>query len=309
MILVTGCTGFIGKHLVKKLLASGYEVLGLSRKQIISKAQRFRTLKFDIKDKHFFKNLKEYADEIEAVIHLAALVPKRGILPDFQQLMNVNVHATLNLLEYVAENCKARFIYASSASVYGFPKTLPVDETYPLKPLGFYPMSKLFGEFLCEKFREDGMQVISLRISAPYGPGYSSETVIPIFLNRVLKCEDIIVFGEGGRSQDFIYIKDVIDGLMKALVSEKTGIYNLGSGRETTMLALAQTILDILPNSTSRILLGTKPDPQESYRMCLDITKIQEELGFTPRYSLREGLKDFKENLNSDLDVPFVIES
>jgi len=307
MILVTGVTGFIGKHLVKRLLSSGYEVLGLSRKQIISRDRRFRALKFDIRDRHLFKNLKEYSNEIEAVIHLAAWIPKRGILPDFRQLMDANVYATLNLLEYVTENCKSRFIYASSASVYGHYKTLPVAETHPLRPHGFYPISKLFGEFLCEEFRENGMQVIALRISAPYGPGYSNETVIPIFLNRGLKCEDITVFGKGIRSQDFIYIEDVIEGLMAALASKETGICNLASGQETTMLALAQSILNVIPNSTSRILLGTKPDPQESYRMCLDIATIREKLGFTPGYSLMEGLADFRENLGSDLRVPFVI--
>jgi nucleoside-diphosphate-sugar epimerase len=152
----------------------------------------------------------------------------------------------LNLLKFICEAGIKKFVYVSSSLVYGHPEDLPVEERHIISPANSYVLSKFIGESFCENVRiQQSKQVISLRISSPYGPYYTHRTVIPTFIEKAISSQDITVFGTGRRTQDFIYINDVIEGIIKFFFSSTSGIFNLGSGKETTMISLAQTILSI----------------------------------------------------------------
>ena len=134
--------------------------------------------------------------------------------------------------------------------------------------------------------------MVILRISAPYGPGQSPNNVIPIFIKNALANKDIQIFGTGRRSQDFIYIDDVARAFLAAVKTDRSGIYNIGSGESTSTLKLAKTILKTLPESHSKIVFSGV-DPQENYRLRMDISKTEKELKFSPTIMIEEGIQKY----------------
>ena len=306
---MTGATGFVGKHLVRRLLDEGYEVLGLSRRLKHTKRKGLEIIKLDITHASLCQKLKIYARDLVGIIHLAALVPKLGVMGSVEQLVRVNSLSTLRLLEFMRENNIEKFLYASTSSIYGYAESLPVNESAQPRPIDFYPdfypFSKYLGEIFCDQFRLKYRRKITvLRISAPYGLGYSIKTVIPIFMEKAAKSEDIIVFGSGKRSQDYIYIDDVVEGIFRVFISKDcNGVYNLATGKSTSTLELAKAILAIYPESKSHIITNTQPDLQEGYSLCLEISKLHEATGFLPKFSLKQGLLDFKEKWDKNLKL------
>ncbi len=217
-ILITGKTGFIGKHVFSLLRDKGFEVIGLSAED------------FDLCDnKKLTKFFKK--NHFETIIHLAARVPKTNQEEEQRLSMIENVISTLNILEQFKNSKTERFIFASGISV-----------TAQLESL--YVLSKYFGEILSQYYQKKfNKKIIILRISAPYGPGQSPTNVIPIFIKNALSNKKIEIFGSGERSQDFIYIDDIARAFLLATKSKKSGIYNIGSGETTSTKKLAKMIL------------------------------------------------------------------
>lgn len=282
-VLVTGATGFIGQHVFRLIKKNKFKVVGVSVDG--GQIDKEEIFKLDLCDSHklskFFKK-----NHFETIIHLAARVPQTSSEEGQKLSLIDNVTSTLNILEEFKKSKAHKFIFASGISVASQRNSL-------------YVLSKYLGEILSEYYEEQfNKQVIILRISAPYGPGQRPNNVIPIFIKNALTNKDIQVFGTGKRSQDFIYVDDVAQAFLAATKSKKTGIYNVGSGGSTSMKKLAQIILKVLPKSHSKIVFSGK-DPEENYRLKMDINKTKRDLKFIPKIMIEEGIKKYVENCHN----------
>lgn len=298
-ILLSGASGFIGRHLFAKLRKEGNDVIGIDLKAGKIGSSKIIALDLTKKQKiyQFFKNQKFYA-----FIHLAAKVPKSPDDLFSQKNLLENIISTLSLLESFNQSGGEKFIYASGVTVIGYPQENPVDENHPLAPVNYYTMSKLFAELLCEQFRiRTNKKIISLRISAPYGPGQNPNSVIPFFIQEALASRDIPILGSGKRSQDFVYVSDVVDAVTPALKMDCSGIYNIGSGQTTSTIKLAKIILKAIPQSKSKIVYSKKLDPEEKYRLKLDISKAKRELKYSPKVKIDEGIDQYIKYIRANI--------
>lgn len=287
MILVTGATGFIGRHIFNHLDNLGYVVVGISKNG--GKVGKRKIRKLDLGDGKqiccLFKQLP-----IRAVIHAAALTLK-GQDGDHEKILRTNVLGTYLILEQCVLGSVKRFIYFSSASVYSRSGVLFRTPETAVAPAGFYGVTKLAGEDVLLSFPKSKIQMLSLRLASVFGPGQRKDSVLPIFLGKALKNEALMIDGKGWRSQDFVYIKDVIQAIMLSLKTKTTGTFNIGSGRETSLFSLAKTIIKAT-GSESPIVLSNSAGADES-RFSLNIDLARKKLGYNPKYSLLTGLKDY----------------
>jgi len=240
-ILVTGGAGFIGSHIVDKLLTAGFEVFVIDNlctgqwENIAPHQTRknFHFIQGDILDLDLIKNITQ---DVDAVFHEAALIEVTKSIENPLLTNEVNVTGTLSLLKACLDSNVKHFIYASSAAVYGKTETLPINESLVPQPISPYGASKLAAESYCKPFPQVfGLENVCLRYSNVYGPRqtygpYSG--VITIFINQLLDNQPPIIQGDGEQTRDFVNIKDVVDASMLALTRKNAvgEVFNIGSG-------------------------------------------------------------------------------
>ena len=277
--LVTGATGFVGRALTARLIAEGWEVAALVRDPARLPAG-VEGIVFDLAGPDRPPIDRPY----DAVFHLAAQLPA----PDVTSYTEFNVELTGDLLDAAWRAGVGRFVYMSSISVIGTPEVLPVREDHPIAPNNPYSMSKYCAENICVTSHAGGQPVVSLRLTSPYGPGMAEGTVLPIFVDRALRGEQLRWHGEGSRAQDFVHVDDVAAGCIAAATASAPGpLYNLASGTATTMRALAEMIAD---ETGATAAASGQPDPQDGVRWDISIDRARAELGYDPRIALADGL-------------------
>jgi UDP-glucose 4-epimerase len=300
-VLVTGGAGFIGSHIVDRLLAEDVEVIVLDsmhsgRLENIEKhlkQSNFRFVKGDVRDVGLVRDLFK---GIDAVFHLAALVSVPGSIENPVLTNDVNVNGTLNLLVASADSEVKRFVYASSSAVYGETKTVPIDEEFPTKPLSPYGASKLAAESYVKSFNEVfGLRTVCLRYFNVYGPrqGWSDySSVITQFIKRFVNDCPPVIFGDGRQTRDFVSVADVVEANMLAL-TEKGVVgetFNVATGKSTTINHLAELIAQIVGKTYE----GKHEKPREGdiKHSVADISKATRELKYVPKMTLQKGLED-----------------
>jgi len=304
--LVTGAAGFIGYHLSTSLLKRGFEVYGVDD---LSRGSAKRVEELRKIGMNFFKidvcDLSKVRDLVsrtrpDVVVHLAALisVPESFEKPELYR--RVNAYGTWVVASAANEARVERFVYMSSAAVYGDPLYLPIDEKHPTKPVSPYGLSKLEGERWALKAFQAGCSII-LRLFNVYGPGQSTEYagVITRFIERLSRGEPPIIFGDGNQTRDFIHIADVVDAVIKASTTSlaESEILNVGSGKAVKIIDLARLLIRLFGLDLEPIHADPRPgDIRHSYA---DISRIKRVLGWQPKISLEEGLKRLVENLRS----------
>jgi UDP-glucose 4-epimerase len=305
-VLVTGGAGFVGSHLVDRLLKEGLEVVVLDDlsggkieniKQHIGK-ESFRFVRGDIRNYHL---VKELATNVDAVFHLAALisVPESIRNPDLTD--DVNVDGTLSLLKAFEDSDVKRFVYASSCAVYGEADSLPVREDFPLKPISPYGVSKVAAENYVRVFhRICGLETVCLRFFNVYGPrqAYSDYSgVITQFLNRVSSNLHLVIFGDGEQTRDFVHVQDVVEANMLALRTEQIAgeTFNIGTGTAVTINQLADMLLEVTSRTDLKVS-HSRPKKGEIKHSVADISKAKIKLHYHPKVSLENGLKDLTGN-------------
>jgi len=304
-VLVTGGAGFIGSHIVDSLLAKDFEVTVLDNlssgkmkniEQHLNK-ENLHFIKGDIRDDDA---VKQAVKDIDAVFHEAALVSVTRSVENPFPTNEVNVTGTLNLLKASLEVSVKRFIYASSASVYGETETLPKKETLPTRPISPYATSKLAAENYCKAFHKVyGLETVSLRYFNVYGPRQTHgpySGVITIFTNRLLNDEPPIIYGDGTQTRDFTDVQDAVQASMLSLkcknaVGEE---FNVATGKQTTINQLAQTLLR-LTGKTSLQPKHTDPREGDIKHSYADISKARRVLGYEPKITLKDGLNTLVE--------------
>ncbi|MEM2083640.1 MAG: SDR family oxidoreductase [Nitrososphaerota archaeon] len=301
-ILVTGGAGFIGSHLVDELINRGYKVIVLDnfysgkignlRKNL--KNKNFKLIKGDIRN---IKDVKKAIKNVNAIFHLAAIVSVPLSIKNPILVNEVNVIGSLNVLKIAIEENVDKFIYVSSCAVYGEAENLPIKEEDKLNPLSPYASSKISVEYYCKVFyKAYGLKTICLRYFNVYGPRQKTGEyagVIPIFIQRIKNDKPPIIYGDGNQTRDFVYVKDVVDASIKALEKEEAigEIFNIGSGEAITINQLAETLLKILGKEKLKPIYEKERvgDIKNSYA---NIDKAKKILGYEPKYTIIDGLKE-----------------
>jgi UDP-glucose 4-epimerase len=294
-ILVTGGAGFIGSHLVDALIQRGHQVvvvdnLSTGRLENINGAAIFYQV--DIGSPELERIFEKERPEI--VDHQAAQTVIQRSMEDPVFDAKQNILGSLNLVLQCLRFGVKKIVYASSAGIYGEPKYLPVDESHPVTPISYYGISKHTVEhYLSLSHPQNSLSYAVLRYSNVYGPRQSPKGeagVVAIFARQMLQGERPTIFGKGDKTRDYVYVADVVTANLLAMEKSISGVFNIGTGAETS----DQEMFDLLAE-----LAGYKGNPHyapvrkgEIYRICLDSSKAQKEIGWQPQFALREGLAE-----------------
>lgn len=293
-ILVTGGAGFIGSHLVDRLIQEGNEVIVVDnlstgkRKNVNKKAQFY---KMDIQSKRIERVFRNERPLI--VVHLAAQMSVRHSTDDPGFDAQVNILGTINVLEHAVKQGVRKVTFASSGGVvYGEQEIFPAAESHRTEPLSPYGISKLAGEkYLAYYANATGLRYVALRFANVYGPRQDSEGeagVVAIFSKQMLDGGQPIVNGTGKQTRDFIYVDDVVEAILVTLGEDVQGIFNVGTGQETTINE-CYGIIKSLAKCQCKELYGAAKKG-EQFRSVLDVTKLREVFGWDPQVTLQEGL-------------------
>ncbi len=313
--LVTGGAGFIGSHIVEKLLKEGHFVRVLDNfssgklsnlsfaNQRLSKNRDcprslgtvpvFELVKGDIRD---YKVCEKSCKGIDYVIHQAALrsVPKS--LVDPYSYNDVNINGTLNMLRAACKAKAKRFVFASSSSVYGDTDKFPEKESELPLLISPYALSKLAGEYYCRIFSEIyNLETVSLRYFNVFGPRQALDdeyaVVIPKFITCILNNQKPPIFGNGRQSRDFTYVDNIVLANLLAAGTPKIKceVFNVANGKDNTVLDLTRLINKILGKKIKPEFLPKRPG--DVFKTLADISQIKKKLGFKPLVSFEEGLR------------------
>ncbi len=292
LVVVTGGAGFIGSHIAWELVKDNEVIIidNLYTGKEENVPPGAKLVKADVRD---YQSIAELIGNADYVFHEAAQVSVVESIRDPVFTEEVNVIGTLNVLKALLEG-HGKLIFASSAAVYGDNRNLPLKETERPKPLSPYGVTKAAGEEYLRVYHElYGLPVVALRYFNVFGPrqGFNQYAgVISIFINRALAGEPLVIFGDGKQTRDFIYVKDVVKANILAAESRKANgrVFNVATGRKTSILELAMKVIEIANANTS--IIFDKPRPGDIRHSLADISEIRK-LGFEPEWSLEDGLK------------------
>jgi UDP-glucose 4-epimerase len=298
-ILVTGGAGFIGRNLVSWLARGGSEVTVLDDlftgrlENLRGVDETCAFVRGSVTDRELIASLMAESD---VVFHLAArniIASTRDPYEDFQ----TNIGGTLNVLAAAREHPIDRVVYASSASVYGNPRHLPINEDDRVSLLTPYAVSKFAGEGYCQAFYESyAVPVVVVRYSNVFGPGQDPQNpycgVVARFMKRASESLPLELHGDGEQTRDFTYVDDVIEATLSAALSKKAvgEVFNVATGIETSVSALARLVLDLYGRQVAPVSIDRR-DIDNIRRRVLNVEKIRRTLRWTPRIPLAAGLQ------------------
>jgi UDP-glucose 4-epimerase len=298
VFLVTGGAGFIGSHLVRFLLTRGQvrvldDFSSGTLDNLTEVLPHIELLRGSVTDAAL---VQKAVEGCEVVFHLAAQVSVPLSLEQPVETFEVNLYGTQLLLEAARQAGVRRFVFASSAAVYGDAPRLPKRETMLPRPISPYAWSKWYGELLCRDYwRVYGVPTVSLRFFNVYGPRQNPcsqyAAVIPRWITAALTDRKPIVYGDGKQTRDFVYIEDLLEGLwLAAEHPEAVGrVFNLASGRAYSLLELLQAIEEAVGSPLEPQF--TSPRPGDIRHSFADIRAARGILGYEPRISLQEGIR------------------
>ncbi|MEP6927685.1 MAG: NAD(P)-dependent oxidoreductase [Ginsengibacter sp.] len=284
-ILITGAGGLIGSAFCRFLYEHGFPILALYRSKPKEK------LLWDYAciniEKDDLQNLLS-DQKFFAIVHCAAVIPNDQY--SYENCYDINTVIDKKISGYAIANKIKKFIFISTTNIYGISEEV-INEDTVLKINNSYSQAKINSEE--QFFNMKKTEVIALRINAPYYYSQKTNTVLKIFINNIVKGEDISYNGTGARQQDFTHVMDIAAAVMCSLKTTKPGIYNIASGHPVSMKNLAELILSRVPDSKSKIFSSGLPDVQENHKALFDITKAKKELSWRPSISLSEGIDEW----------------
>ncbi len=299
MYLVTGGAGFIGSHVVERLLASGYSVcvfynFSTGRKEIVKKwIDEIELIEGDIRD---INTVEKAFKGVHFCIHQAAIPSVARSLKDPVGVTEVNVRGTLNILTRARDAGVKRVVYASSSSVYGNSEELPQREAQLPEPRSPYALTKLTGEHYCRVFYNAfSLPVVTLRFFNVFGQRQDAASaysaVIPRFIRALASGDRPIIYGDGEQSRDFTYIDNVVEAVLASCEKEEAvgEVFNIACGKSATLNELLGILQKIIKVNTEPIHKEERPG--DIKRSLADITKARQLLGFSPEVGLEEGLR------------------
>lgn len=299
--MVTGGAGFIGSHLVDRLIGEGFNVVVLenfsygrreSLDLYLGKAN-FCLIRGDVLNN---TDVRKALRGVNVVFHLAAITSVDFSVKNPKLVDDVNVGGTLNVLKESLKAGVERFVYASSCAVYGEPIRLPVDEEHPTKPLSPYGVSKLAAEHYCRVFyRIYGLETVCLRFFNVYGPrqrlGPYSGAIMG-FIDKLRICKPPTIYGDGEQTRDFVYVKDVADACVRAASSKNCvgETINIGSGIEVPINEVAKILVRLMKVQEVKPVYAKSRAGDVRYS-CADTSKARKLLNYEPKTRFVEGLR------------------
>ncbi len=295
-VVITGAAGFIGSHLAETLLDRDYSVIGIDNLLTGDTANIAHLANRDFSFiKHDVTNYIYIDGPVDFVLHWASPASPIDYLELPIPTLKVGALGTHKALG-LAKAKGARFVLASTSEVYGDPLEHPQKETYwgnvnPVGPRGVYDEAKRFAEAMTMAYhRYHGVNTKIVRIFNTYGPRMrvNDGRAVPAFMSQALRNEDVTVFGDGTQTRSFTYVTDLVDGIIRLMLSEENDPVNIGNPREMTIQEIAETIIR-MTGSTSRVIYKSLPvdDPKQRRP---DITRARTLLGWEPKVALEEGL-------------------
>lgn len=293
-VMVTGGAGFIGSHLVDRLIQEGHEAvvvdnLSTGKRKHVNRAARF--YKLDVQSPRLERVFRKERPSV--LMHLAAQMDIRRSVEDPIFDAQSNILGTINVLEQAVRHGSRKVVFASSGgAIYGEQEVFPAPESHPTRPLSPYGISKLAGEFYLAYYQQhSGIQYVSLRYSNVYGSRqdpHGEAGVVAIFTQKMLSGEQPIVNGTGRQTRDFVFVEDVVDAHLAVMGKDVQGCYNVGVGEETSINELFGMLADLTKSGSKQVHGPAKKGEQA--RSVVDSTKLRQELGWEPRTPLSEGL-------------------
>jgi len=298
--LVTGGAGFIGSHVVEELVRKGQYITVIDnlatgkKERLMPFMDQIRFVQGDVRDDDL---LNREMKGIDYVIHLAALISVVESVEQPELYHDVNVNGTRKLLDAAKRYGVKRFIVPSSCAVYGDLKKLPFKENTIPKPASPYGQNKLEIEKLCKEYDDKlGLRTFTLRFFNVFGPRQEPKSayagVISIFIQKIIDNESPKIFGDGKQTRDFIYVKDVVNALLKACKAEKGfgEVYNIGSEREISVNEIFKIISKILKKNIKPVYAPARKG--EVKRALSDCSKAKKAMGFSLKFDFEKGLKE-----------------
>jgi len=318
--LVTGAAGFIGSHVVDRLLAEGWRVTAvdnfddfydveLKRRNVAGHLQHpaYRLVELDIRDETALA--ERLPPTFDVVVHLAA---RAGVRPSIRNPLlyqDVNVRGTQNLLEFARQRGVTQFVFASSSSVYGVNPRVPWRESDTvLQPISPYASTKVSGELLGHVYSHlFGMRFIALRFFTVFGPRQRPDLAIRHFLEQIRAGRDVPMHGDGTSTRDFTYVADIVEGIRSAMDYDGSlyEVINLGSGHPVTLIELIHLIAQVAGQPAR--LRRYPNQPGDVPQTWASIDKARALLGYRPRTSLPDGLVRFAEWMSETSPLPIVV--
>ena len=307
-ILVTGGAGFIGSHLVDRLLATDVERIAViddfndfydpeikcANSKHHLEDPRYKLVQVDIRDRAALEQALA-GSELDCIVHLAARAGVRPSLSQPQLYNETNVNGTLNLLEFARQHGIKQFVFGSSSSVYGINAKVPFSEDDPIRqPISPYAATKGAGELLCHTYSHlYGIRCICLRFFTVYGPRQRPDLAIHKFARLISDGKPIPVFGDGTTRRDYTYVDDIIDGVTAAINYNQTDyeVINLGESRTVELRELISLLEKELD---AHAVIDRQPSqPGDVPQTFADITRARKLLGYNPQTQIEEGIHKF----------------
>lgn len=299
-VLVTGAGGFIGSHLIERLVEAGARVRGLVHYNAKGSwgwldetpvLQEIQVILGDVCDRD---SVRQAMEGMEVVFHLAALIAIPYSYQSPASYIRTNIEGTLNVLQVARELKVDRLVYTSTSEVYGTARQIPISESHPLQGQSPYAASKIGADKMVEAFHLSfGLPVVTVRPFNTFGPRQSARAVVPTIINQYLAGQ-LIRLGNLHPTRDLNYVSNIVEGFLLAGSADSAvgRVLNLGSGREISIRDLARSIGDLLGYRGSIEIDERRVRPQQSEvdRLVADSTLAQELLGWKPTVSLEEGL-------------------
>ncbi|MEW6093367.1 MAG: NAD-dependent epimerase/dehydratase family protein [Chloroflexota bacterium] len=296
IFLITGAAGFLGTSLANRLVREGHQVRGLDDLSTGDPSGLEPGIHFTRGDVNDRPKLWTLLQEVDCVYHLAARVsvPESILYP--REYNASNVGGTVSLMEAMRDVGIRRVVLASSGAIYGDQEAQPLSEGQAPRPLSPYAVSKLAAEYYIRTIGTLwGIETVSLRIFNAYGPGQhlppAHPPVVPYLLRQAVRGGTMVVNGNGSQTRDYVYVDDVVSGMVAAATAPNINglVINLGSGLETSVLELAQRVIQAT-GSSSNIVTNTQVSGGVS-RMCANIALAEKRLNYHPSISLEDGLR------------------
>ena len=304
-VLITGGAGFIGSHLAEHLLAAGNSVrvldnLSTGKRENLPDHPLLEFVQGDIRDKRL---VSESAHGMDAIVHLAAVASVQASVDDPTGTHETNFDGTLYLLEAARKENIRRFLYASSAAVYGDNTRLPLVEEEILNPLSPYAADKLAGEYYLRFYHAKfGIETTAFRFFNIFGPRQDPSSpysgVISIFIERVSRGEPVTVFGDGRQTRDFVYVGDLVKLLVQALTRAETAgqVINVGRGKQCSLLELLEALEKLTGKPIERKFAAARLGDIVHSRA--DISRLVRLLGKAPETDIVTGLGEILRHRN-----------
>lgn len=291
--LVTGGAGFIGSHVVDRLVSLGHDVviidnLFTGKEKNINPKAKFVKISVNSDLEPLFEK-----EKFDIVFHLAAQANLRKSFENPARDARINLGGSLNILECCVKNKVKKIIFSSTAAIYSPEEELPYDEKSDTSPLSPYGLTKLTVEkYLHIMNYYHGLNYVVLRYANVYGPRQdpSGEAgVVCVFMDKVAKKQDLLIFGDGEQTRDFIFVGDVADANIKAMEPEMSGVFNVSTGREFSINKLAETIKSLSGSNVK--IIHNDSVVGELRRSCLSNEKLMK-TGWKPKMTFENGLKE-----------------